>query len=97
MPNGGSRNKIEGARLKAAGVKPGVPDIFLPYPLKDMGGFGWITYAGLFIEMKVGKGKTTKEQDDWLAYLENIGYYCRVCYGWIEARDIIIKYLEFKV
>lgn len=27
IPNGGSRNKIEAARLKAQGVKPGVPDL----------------------------------------------------------------------
>lgn len=32
IPNGGSRNKIEAVRLKAQGVKRGVPDIFLPYP-----------------------------------------------------------------
>ena len=32
IPNGGSRNKIEAAKLKAQGVKPGVPDICLPVP-----------------------------------------------------------------
>ena len=32
IPNGGSRNKAEAARLKAQGVKPGVPDICLPVP-----------------------------------------------------------------
>ena len=31
-PNGGSRNPIEARHLKEQGVKPGVPDIFLPVP-----------------------------------------------------------------
>lgn len=30
VPNGGSRNKIEAARLRAQGVKSGVPDLCLP-------------------------------------------------------------------
>ena len=30
IPNGGKRSKSEAARMKAAGVKPGVPDMFLP-------------------------------------------------------------------
>lgn len=30
IPNGGSRGKAEAARFKAEGVKPGVPDLFLP-------------------------------------------------------------------
>jgi len=32
IPNGGKRNRIEAAKLKRQGVKPGVPDIFLPAP-----------------------------------------------------------------
>ena len=30
IPNGGARDAITGAILKAEGVKPGVPDVFLP-------------------------------------------------------------------
>jgi len=29
VPNGGSRNKIEGMQLKASGVIPGIPDMIL--------------------------------------------------------------------
>ena len=32
IPNGGRRNKITGARLKAEGVVAGVPDVFLASP-----------------------------------------------------------------
>lgn len=32
IPNGGSRNKAEAAKLKAEGVSAGVPDLFIPIP-----------------------------------------------------------------
>jgi len=47
IPNGGYRYKTTARRLKAEGVKAGVPDICLPVP---RGG-----YHGLYIEMKAGK------------------------------------------
>ena len=32
VPNGGARSKATAGRLKAEGVKPGVPDLCLPVP-----------------------------------------------------------------
>ena len=40
IPNGGKRDKITGARMRAEGVKPGVPDIFWAFtnsPATPMG------------------------------------------------------------
>lgn len=48
IPNGGQRSKSEAARFKAAGVRAGVPDIFLPCPRSR--------YHGLYIELKRVKG-----------------------------------------
>lgn len=70
---------------KAAGLKNGVWDIFLPYPGKG--------YAGLYIEMKVGKNDLTDDQKEFGKAM--IDYYkLHVCWSWKEARDVIIKYLE---
>ena len=88
IPNGGKRSKSEAGRLKASGVKAGVPDIFLAVP---KGG-----YAGLFIEMKVGKNKTSKDQDEWIERLMRAGYRCAVCYGFETARYEIEEYLKIK-
>ena len=87
IPNGGSRNKIEAARLKRQGVKKGVSDVFLSCP---KGG-----YHGLYIEMKRQKGGTvTKEQSDWLELMAHYGYKVAVCYGAAAAIAVITEYLK---
>ena len=86
IPNGGSRNKAEAANLKRQGVKAGVPDLFLPVA---RGG-----YHGLYIELKYGKNKTSKNQDKWLSALSKQGYCSMVCYGWVEAKKAICEYLK---
>ena len=83
--NGGKRNKITAVRLKRSGVKAGIPDIHLPVPRRF--------YHGLFIELKVGKNKVTPLQQVWIDNLNSQGYHAVVCYGWLEARDTIIRYL----
>lgn len=86
IPNGGLRNKKVAIDLKAEGVKPGVCDVFLPYPL---GG-----YCGLFIEMKIKGNKPTLEQLAYIEWLNDVGYLAVVAYGCNEAIAIIEKYLE---
>ena len=77
--------RTNGGILKAAGLKSGVPDICLPVA---MGGF-----HGLYIELKFGKNKTTKSQDDYIGLLKAQGYKTAVCYGAEEAREEILDYL----
>ena len=86
IPNGGSRDRREAARLTAQGVKPGVPDLMLPRAAGK--------YHGLFIEMKREKGGTTSPaQKEWIALLNAEGYYARVSKGFDEARETIEQYL----
>ena len=86
-PNGGSRNPIEARHLKEQGVKPGVPDIFLPVPKNG--------YHGLWIEMKRRKGGRVSEAQDWfIGKMNELGYKATVCKGWEEARETILEYLK---
>lgn len=85
IPNGGLRNKATAARLKAAGVKPGVPDLFLPVMRGQS--------AGLFIEMKYGANKPSPEQQRYIDLLRREGYAVEVCYSCEEAIKIITAYL----
>lgn len=86
IPNEGKRSAVTGARLKAQGLKSGVPDVCLP---TAHGG-----YIGLYIEMKVKPNKPTENQKRWLRALREAGHMVAVCYGFEEARDLIEKYLR---
>lgn len=86
VPNGGKRNAAEAVRFKAMGVKAGVPDLCLPVPRNG--------FAGLYIEMKYGKNRTTKEQEKWITALRQQGYKVAVCYGGIAATKELESYLQ---
>jgi hypothetical protein len=87
VPNGGKRSLKTASLLKQAGVKPGVPDLMLLCPTSE--------YQGLIIEMKYGRNKLSKEQEEFMIHHANLDYSCVVCWSWIEARDKIIKYLSY--
>lgn len=86
IPNGGRRDIITASRLKAEGVKAGVPDMFLPVPRGE--------HHGLFIELKTVAGTTSESQERWLEALNEQGYKAVVCYGWVEAAAVITNYLK---
>ena len=86
IPNGGQRARTTAARLKAEGVKAGVPDLSLPVPRGN--------FNGLYVEMKVAKNKPTANQVWWLNALTQQGYCTAVCYSWQEAANVIEKYLK---
>jgi hypothetical protein len=86
IPNGGKRYKTTAIRLKAEGVKAGVPDICLPVPRGK--------YHGLYIELKAGKNTATDNQKQWLRDLTAYGYFTAVCCGWQAASDTIMEYLK---
>jgi len=85
IPNGGHRHIAVARKLKAEGVRAGVPDIFLAQPAQGK--------HGLFIEMKSEKGKISPEQTEWLSFLNGNGYATFICYSWIEAAMAISNYL----
>lgn len=87
VPNGGSRHPVEAVHLKQQGVKPGIPDIFLPCARGP--------YHGLYIEMKRRKGgRVSVDQQRMILVLRAQGYKAEVCKGWEEARDTIFEYLR---
>lgn len=88
VPNGGQRGKRIAGRMKAMGVKPGVPDILCFVPSRG--------HNGLAIEMKrpgAPPSATSKEQHAWLRHLEGLGWHACVCRGFEEAKTAIEGYL----
>ena len=86
IPNENVAGRKWGVRNRQLGVRSGVPDLCLPIPA---GG-----YHGLYIELKTTQGKTSEQQDRWLAALNTFGYLAVVCHGWEEGRDAIVDYLK---
>ena len=82
-PNEGRRSRVGGARLKAAGLSRGLPDvlIFSPVPRHPAA-------RGVAIEMKRRKpaqSRVTKAQREWLTTLKECGWISFVAYGAVDA------------
>lgn len=87
IPNGGARTTVTGARLKAEGVRAGIPDLFLAVPTD--------TSHGLWLEMKRKRGGfVTDFQREAMKALEAQGFSCVVCRGFTEAQEAIVSYLR---
>jgi hypothetical protein len=85
VPNGGLRSKATAARLKAQGVRPGVPDVLLPCPARG--------HTGLAVELKRQGGRLAPAQEAWLDALEAQGWRCVVAWRWEDAAREILEYL----
>lgn len=87
IPNEGKRSRAAGARLKAMGLQKGFPDLFIP---EARGG-----YHGMFLELKRDRAqRPTKEQEEWIVFLNGKGYFAAVCYGADEAMERITSYMN---
>jgi VRR-NUC domain len=86
IPNGGKRTKAVAGKLKAEGVKAGVPDICLPVARGE--------YHGLYIELKAEGGRASDSQRSWMAALAAQMYRVHLCVGWRAAKKVIEEYLQ---
>lgn len=87
IPNGGKRDPLEAIKFKRCGVKPGVPDICIPHPLKG--------FHGAYVEMKRQKGGTLSAyQSEWLFFLERKGYFVTIAHGFEEAKEKLEDYFS---
>ena len=82
IPNGGFRHKATAARLKAEGLRKGVPDLYVPK---------W----RLWIEMKRTKGGSlSADQKNWRDYLIGIGDAWMCAKGAKDAISQVNKFLD---
>lgn len=90
IPNGGMRDKITAARLKAQGVRPGVPDTMFPV-IRYVDNKWW---PGMWVEMKKVKGGKLHDANQlrWGEFLRGQGYAHFLCKGYYEAREPIKWY-----
>jgi len=82
----GSFYSPAGNKLKAKGVKPGVPDVWIIVPQGE--------YPGLILELKTKSNKVTPEQGAWLDSLNTCGYLALATWSLDQAIDLISAYLN---
>lgn len=102
IPNANSHKQV------AEGVRSGVSDLMLPYPIKktillddELGRSNHtVVYHGLYIELKTEKRRNQKnggcsdDQLEFIEYANSVGYKALVCYGWQESVKAIEDYLS---
>lgn len=109
VPNGtqlagtGQRRAIQMANLKVQGLRPGVSDMVIAYPIWGSG-YGNCLYPGAYIEMKrvreayAGPAAISAcvraEQLDWLKRMASVGYWVAVAYGAEEFKALVGTYLR---
>lgn len=86
--NGELRNKVTASKLKAMGVKAGVPDIIIINRCYDLS-IG--VTSGLAIELKVGKNRIKESQSEWMSKFKKNSWKTLVTYSIDEAIDTINK------
>lgn len=86
VPNGQNSSARAGSRMKAQGLRAGVPDLFLAVPRGP--------YHGLWVEMKSAAGTCSDAQKAFHPLLLAQGYHVQVCKGWDQATRAITAYLK---
>lgn len=82
--NGELRNKVTASKLKAMGVKAGVPDIIIINSTTD--------FKGICMELKVGKNKQTTTQLIWESKFLSNGWIYNTYYSLDQAIEDINFY-----
>jgi hypothetical protein len=86
VPNGGRRDQVTGAKLKAEGVVAGVSDLNL-----DIARHG---FHGLRIELKTPTGRQSQRQRWWQSQVEAQGFKYIVVRDILEFIDQVNSYLQ---
>ena len=94
--NEGKRTEAQTWNLKLMGLRPGVSDLFIPYPSQSG------KFAGLWLEVKrnmsyppsARKADSWVLQEVWIERMKKVGYHGDFCYGWQHGVKIIEEYLK---
>ena len=89
IPNGGKRDKITAARLRAEGQKAGIPDIH--FPVARAG------FNSLYVEMKTTTGRLSESQEAVIPRLLAARNHVALCRNWTQAAMVIENYFNGKI
>lgn len=84
IPNGGWRHATVAAKLKGEGVRPGVHDYCWPFRASGC--------SGLYLELKAGAGRASKEQRAFGDFVVSQGFRAVYVTGWQAAWRAVCDY-----
>lgn len=87
IPNDTRGNYGWRRRMGKEGLSPGVPDVVCLYPVSP--------FSGLALEFKRPKGKTSKDQDQWLKRLSDAKWLTQIVYNVEMAVSVTESYFDF--
>jgi hypothetical protein len=105
-PMEGFRSPRTGGHMKAKGMKAGICDclIFTPFvdpgddeSDRDLNAVRGYSFAGLALELKVGKNKPTTSQLEWRDKLVSCGWRWECCYSVDEVLAVLRECYPGKV
>jgi len=85
VPNGGSRDVREAAKLKAMGVKSGIPDLCIVYRARV-----------IFIELKAKDGRVRSSQSEMMSALTMAGAVVNVCRSLDDVQGFLATIIPLK-
>lgn len=98
IPNGGNRSEREGAKFKAIGVVPGIPDLMLCVPLtkpRSVYDVAPKKYShGLFIELKADKGVLSAKQIKVHEKLKSAGYDVETINSFSDFEELVRNWIN---
>jgi len=89
VPNGGRRDKVTGAKMKAEGVRAGVSDLILLKSNQQ--------YGALLIEMKTRQGRQSEAQRQWQRLIVQDNYKYVICRSLDDFMREVMSYLHTTV
>lgn len=99
--SGTARGQSEGAKMKAEGLRAGIPDVFTAVACYKPGGPEMADrYHGLYLELKKpgrereAEGARSDDQVKWHKKLISKGYAVATVYGWTAMADATAMYFS---
>lgn len=90
IPNGGDRDKVVAALMKAEGVRRGIADVCLPFYTRRHP-FGYLEFKRPIHRNEKDGGLSSFQVDFRDFVLEQRGFF-RTVYSWGEAREATLEY-----
>ncbi len=86
-PNGGKRSKAAAGKLKAMGVKPGIPDLQFLFP---DGTTAFIELKRQGVKGKVKAGRQSEDQIAFETFCAKAGVAYAVAYNFDQAKAVLV-------